>query len=51
MKAMADVEDLVIPIRLDLDHDHYKLKDTFMWNCAGKRRAPDEKNGCAGVYL
>jgi SWI/SNF-related matrix-associated actin-dependent regulator of chromatin subfamily B protein 1 len=35
---MAEVEDHVIPIRLDLEHDQHKIKDTFMWNCAGELR-------------
>lgn len=35
LKKMADVDDHLIPVRLDLEHDHWKLKDTFMWNCSG----------------
>jgi len=32
---MANVEEQIIPVRLDLEWEHHKLKDTFMWNCAG----------------
>lgn len=35
-KAMAQVEDHIIPIRLDIEHDHFRLKDTFMWNVSGE---------------
>ena len=35
LKAMANVEDHVVPVRLELEYDHWKLKDTFLWNCAG----------------
>ncbi|PWN50706.1 SNF5-domain-containing protein [Violaceomyces palustris] len=30
-KVSAQTEDLV-PIRLEIDHDHWKLRDTFTWN-------------------
>ena len=36
LKAMANVEDHVVPVRLDLEHDHWRLKDTFAWNCSGQ---------------
>jgi hypothetical protein len=29
---MAQVDEHLIPIRLDIEHDQYRLKDTFMWN-------------------
>lgn len=29
---MAQVEDHLIPIRLDIEHDQLRLKDTFTWN-------------------
>lgn len=32
---MANVEDHVVPVRLDIEEGQYKLKDTFMWNCSG----------------
>ena len=35
LKAMAKVEDHLVPVRLELEHDQYRLKDTFLWNCAG----------------
>ena len=41
MKAMTDVEDHVIPVRLDIEHDHFRLKDTFMWNCADSVVTPE----------
>lgn len=36
MKAMAQVEDYIVPVRIDVEHDHYRFKDTFMWNCSGE---------------
>jgi len=41
LKAMADVEDHVIPIRLDIDHDHFRLRDTFMWNVSDTVISPE----------
>ncbi|WRT70508.1 uncharacterized protein IL334_007506 [Kwoniella shivajii] len=41
LKSMAEVEDHIVPVRLDLEHDSYKLKDTFMWNCADKVVTPE----------
>lgn len=37
---MATVEDHVIPVRLDLEHDQYRLKDTFLWNVADQVVTP-----------
>lgn len=36
LKSMKDVEDQIVPVRLDLEHDQWKLKDTFTWNCSGR---------------
>lgn len=41
LKAMADVEDHVIPIRLDVEHDHFRLRDTFMWNVSDTVVSPE----------
>ena len=30
------MEERVIPVRIDIENDHYRLKDTFLWNCAGE---------------
>lgn len=38
---MADVEDHVIPIRLDVEHDHFRLRDTFMWNVSDTVISPE----------
>jgi SWI/SNF-related matrix-associated actin-dependent regulator of chromatin subfamily B protein 1 len=38
---MAEVEDHVIPVRLDLEHDHFRLKDTFLWNVSDKVVTPE----------
>lgn len=40
LKAMANVEDHIVPVRLEVEHDHWKLKDTFLWNCAGRASRP-----------
>ncbi|KAI7869506.1 hypothetical protein BDF14DRAFT_1782128 [Spinellus fusiger] len=34
----ADKEDTLVPIRIDLDMDGYKLRDTFTWNLNGFKR-------------
>jgi hypothetical protein len=33
---MANVQDQVVPVRIDVEHEQWKIKDTFMWNCAGE---------------
>ena len=38
---MADVDDHVIPIRLDIEHDHFRLRDTFMWNVSDTVISPE----------
>lgn len=35
------VEDHSIPIRLDIEHDTHRIKDTFMWNCADTTVTPE----------
>lgn len=32
----ADVEEILIPIRLDIQNDGYRICDTFVWNVNGK---------------
>lgn len=32
----SDVEEVLVPIRLDLDLDDIKLRDVFLWNMNGK---------------
>lgn len=41
LKSMADVEDHIVPVRLDLEHDHHRLSDTFMWNCSDTVVTPE----------
>lgn len=36
MDNAALAEDVMIPIRLDIDIDSYKIKDAFMWNMNGE---------------
>lgn len=31
----ANKEETLVPIRLDIEHDGYKLRDTFTWNMNG----------------
>jgi hypothetical protein len=30
--------EMLVPIRLKIDHDHYRLRDAFTWNLNGKLR-------------
>ncbi|OCF78534.1 hypothetical protein I204_00474 [Kwoniella mangroviensis CBS 8886] len=41
LKSMAEVEDHIVPVRLDLEHDNFRLKDTFMWNVSDKVVTPE----------
>lgn len=34
--AEANNEEILAPIRLDIEHDGYKVRDTFTWNMNGK---------------
>lgn len=31
-------EETLIPIRLDVENDGYKIRDTFTWNMNGKKK-------------
>jgi chromatin structure-remodeling complex subunit SFH1 len=35
MENAALAEEVMIPIRLDIDLDSFKIKDSFMWNMNG----------------
>src|SRR5579871_1739895 len=35
MENAASAEEVMIPIRLDIDLDSFKIKDAFMWNMNG----------------
>ena len=37
IKEQATKEDVLVPIRIDLEHEGYKLRDTFTWNLNGKK--------------
>lgn len=37
-KSMAEIEDNIVPVRLELEHEHNRFSDTFLWNCSGKLR-------------
>lgn len=41
LRQMAHVEDQVIPVRIELEHDQWKIKDTFMWNCVDTLVTPE----------
>ena len=41
LKSMANVEDQILPVRLDIEHDQWKIKDTFMWNGADTIVSPE----------
>lgn len=36
MNEQAEKEDTLVPIRIELEHEGYKLRDTFTWNLNGK---------------
>lgn len=36
LKEQATKEDSLVPIRIELEHEGYKLRDTFTWNLNGK---------------
>ena len=36
MEKAALAEEVMIPIRLDIDLDSFKIKDAFMWNMNGR---------------
>jgi hypothetical protein len=37
LRRSSDVDEVLVPIRLDLDLDDIKLRDVFMWNMNGKQ--------------
>lgn len=36
MNEQANKEETLVPIRLDVENDGYKIRDTFTWNINGK---------------
>lgn len=40
-KAVAEIEDKLLPIRLDIDEEPYKVRDTFIWNVADETITPE----------
>lgn len=36
LRATARIPEVLIPIRLDYEHEAYKLRDTFTWNMRGQ---------------
>lgn len=36
MKEVAEEEEMLVPIRLEIEHEHWKLRDTFTWNLRGQ---------------
>ena len=41
LKAMAMVEDQIVPVRIDIEHDHHRIRDSFMWNVSDKIVTPE----------
>lgn len=41
LKSMADVQEHLVPVRLELEHDHQRFSDTFMWNCSDTVVTPE----------
>ncbi len=37
MTSAAAVVEQLVPVRLDIEHGEWKLRDTFIWNAAGKQ--------------
>ncbi len=46
MKAAAATEERLIPVRLDIEHDQWRLRDTFVWNVAGGSYLHPHLNRC-----
>lgn len=36
MKQVAEKEEQLVPIRLEIDYDPFKFRDTFTWNASGE---------------
>lgn len=34
IRRVSQVPEVLVPVRLDLDYDRYKLRDTFVWNAS-----------------
>ncbi|KAG0235223.1 Chromatin structure remodeling complex protein sfh1 [Actinomortierella wolfii] len=41
LEAVADHEAILVPIRLDIDTDEYKLRDSFTWNVNEQLMTPE----------
>ncbi|KAF9395638.1 Chromatin structure remodeling complex protein sfh1 [Podila verticillata] len=41
LNAVADHEAILVPIRLDIDTDEYRLRDTFTWNVNEQLMTPE----------
>lgn len=37
VRAIAKLPEILIPVRLEYEHEAYKLRDTFTWNLRGSR--------------
>jgi SNF5 / SMARCB1 / INI1 len=35
ISAQADQEDVLVPVRIDMESNGYQLRDTFTWNLNG----------------
>ncbi|KAG2232718.1 hypothetical protein INT48_000075 [Thamnidium elegans] len=42
IKEQATKEDVLVPIRIDLEHEGYKLRDTFTWNLNEQLITPEQ---------
>jgi hypothetical protein len=38
ISAQADQEDVLVPVRIDMESNGYQLRDTFTWNLNGMYR-------------
>jgi hypothetical protein len=41
LDAVADQDAILVPIRLDIDTDDYRLRDTFTWNVNEQLMTPE----------
>ncbi|EEB09039.2 RSC complex subunit Sfh1 [Schizosaccharomyces japonicus yFS275] len=41
LSRAAEIEDIYIPIRLNLEHEGFKIKDFFLWNMNEQTLSPD----------
>lgn len=49
MDNAALAEEVMIPIRLDIDLESCKIKDAFMWNMNGGRLSCSHADECRGI--